>query len=167
MKKRILLMLVVMASSSFAQHRSEMQQNETSRASEQKAEEKPSISGKVRSADNDQPLNKAKLTLQSVVGGRNYTAETQSDGAFQLDNLEPGIYWLSAEKTGFVRQEYGARRAGESRTGTTLDLRARADRAPIVIRMIREGVIGGKVVDQDGDPIAHASVQLMRYRYFR
>src|SRR5947207_4300314 len=130
-------------------------------------EDLASLSGKVLRLGQDQPLTKVKLTLVNLLGGTNYNAETDAAGAFQMEKIEPGSYWLIADKAGFVRQEYGARRPGEFGTGTVLTLRDGVKPSPLVIKMAAHGVVGGKVTDKDGDPIAHAVVQLMRYRYFR
>src|SRR2546423_9231933 len=130
------------------------QQPDPARPPAAQPEDLASLSGKVLRLGQDQPLAKVKLTLVNLLGGTNYNAETDAAGAFQMEKIEPGSYWLIAAKAGFARQEYGARRPGAFGTGTVLTLRGGVKPLPLVIKMAAHGVVGGKVTDKDGDPIA-------------
>jgi protocatechuate 3,4-dioxygenase beta subunit len=92
-----------------------------------------------------------------------YSQASDDAGRFAFDNVTPGTYTLSADKTGFLQARYGARSSdspavplafvpGDSKKG--LDL-----------KMIPQGVIVGRVLDQDGDPVANAQVTAARYGY--
>jgi hypothetical protein len=72
---------------------------------------------------------------------------------------------LSAEKAGFVTTRYGAR--SNTSPGTQLNLTAGMEMKGVAVKMTPQGVIAGKVLDQDGDPVANAQVQAMRYVYVR
>src|SRR5262245_7654755 len=79
-----------------------------------------SIQGVVVSADTDQAIANAQVTLTEIsdVDARpantaNATAiapvTTDADGKFTFKNVKPAAYRAIATATGFVRQEYGQR----------------------------------------------------------
>ena len=119
---------------------------------------------------NGEVVRKATVRLQ---GGAfqpgqlpvNYSESTDSGGKFSFEEIAPGRYTLSAEKAGFVTARYGAR--SNSAAGTQLNLAAGTELKDLIIKMTPQGVIAGKVLDQDGDPVVSAQVQVMRYSYVR
>lgn len=92
-----------------------------------------------------------------------YVETTDSAGKFLFDDIAPGRYTLSAEKPGFVSARYGSR--SNALGGTQLNLTAGTEMKDVSIKMTPQGVIAGKVVDQDGDPVISAQVQAMRFTY--
>src|SRR4051794_10859481 len=79
------------------------------------------LEGKVVNSKTGEPLRKVSLTLRPMGGpgttgagamtpAAPYAATTDAEGKFKLDNVEPGRYMLSAERQGFVGQQYGARK---------------------------------------------------------
>jgi protocatechuate 3,4-dioxygenase beta subunit len=130
-----------------------------------------SVAGQVVNAATGEPVRRATVSLRRV-DARNrtsgtraatYGAVTDSDGRFTVKDLEAGSYRLSADKPGFVTQEYGARLPG--RTGSILSLSAGQSMANASLRLSPRGVITGRVVDDDGEPVRNAAVQAQRYRY--
>lgn len=80
------------------------------------------------------------------------SAITDIAGAFRFDGLEPGAYNLNAQKPEFTlppRDNNGA---------SPLSFQLTASREDLSIPLSPLGVITGKVVDQDGQPIAHVSI---------
>src|ERR687888_459143 len=73
-----------------------------------------SIAGFVVKLGSNEPLSKAVVTLSSTDGGRGqmYSASTSTDGRFLLDKIPPGKYRLAANRSGYVRYEFGARGPG-------------------------------------------------------
>jgi len=94
-----------------------------------------------------------------------YAGTTDATGKFRIENVEPGKYFLMAERTGFVRQQYGARK--NSMPGTLLTLTAGHEMKSIDFKLVPQGVITGRVLDEDGDPLPRATVQVMMKRYNR
>lgn len=88
-----------------------------------------------------------------------------AEGKFAFEDLDPGRYSLSAGRTGFVHQSYGAR--GPNSSGTNLTLASSQEIEDIVFKLVPQGTISGKVVDEDGDPVEGASVGVYRYQYVR
>jgi protocatechuate 3,4-dioxygenase beta subunit len=117
---------------------------------------------------NGGPVRKATVRLQgtSAQPGQtptSYSEATDTAGKFVFDDVAPGRYRLSAEKTGFVTARYGAR--SNTQNGPPLDFTAGTGMKDLAIKMTPQGVIAGKVMDQDGDPVVSAQVQAMRSAY--
>ena len=132
-------------------------------------EKKAHLEGIVLSL-NGEAVRKATVRLQgsAVQPGQlpsAYSETTDNEGKFVFDDVPAGRYMLSAEKPGFVTSRYGAR--SSTSPGTQLTLAAGAEMKNLSIKMSPQGVIAGKVLDQDGDPVATAQVQVMRYTYLR
>ena len=115
-------------------------------------------------------VRKATVRLQGT-GGQpgqppaSYSETTDNAGKFVFEDVAPGRYMLSAEKPGFVTARYGAR--SNTSPGTQLNLTAGMEMKDLAIKMTPQGVIAGKVLDQDGDPVVSVQVQAMRYAYVR
>ena len=115
-------------------------------------------------------VRKATVRLQGT-GGQpgqlpvSYIETTDNGGKFVFDDVAPGRYLLSAEKPGFVSARYGAR--ANTSPGTQLTLTAGTETKDLAIKMTPQGVIAGKVLDQDGDPVISVQVQALRFTYAR
>ena len=133
----------------------------------QSDEQKSQIAGQVLDSGTGQPLKKAWVTARQMDRGRRSasTAVTDSEGRFLLQNLEAGQYSLSAQRNGYVSQAYGQRNTGEQ--GTTISLVAGQKVPEIIFRMTPGGVITGRVVDEDSEPLARAQVQALQFRYMQ
>src|SRR5690349_6952106 len=129
--------------------------------------QKGQISGQVLDSSTGQPLKKAWVTArQAERGGRSgSTTVTDAQGSFLLKDLEAGRYVISVQRNGYVSQVYGQKSAGEQ--GTTISLSAGQNLSDIVFRLIQGGVITGRVVDEDSEPLAHAQVQALQFRYMQ
>ncbi|MEE8201038.1 MAG: carboxypeptidase-like regulatory domain-containing protein [Candidatus Acidoferrales bacterium] len=122
------------------------------------------IEGLVVKAGTGEPLKKAWLSLERVQSERRvYSTITDSSGRFILKSIEPGRYRLWAERNGYVRQEFGQR--GPNQPGSILSLAPGQTLQDIVFRLIPAAVISGRVYDEEGEPIAGATIQAMRKRY--
>ena len=92
-----------------------------------------------------------------------YSESSDEAGKFVFEDVAPGRYMLTSEKTGFVTQRYGAR--SDSSPGTPLVLEAGNELKDVAIQMTPQAVIAGRVTDQDGDPVANIAVSVFRYGY--
>ena len=135
-----------------------------------KPEDLGTVAGQVVNAVTGEPLGKTTLRLRRADAApgagampRVYSAGTDSGGRFVLQNVAPGTYRLSAIRTGFVETEYGA--GDPQRAGTALPLTPKQNLTGLVFRLTPHGVITGRIVDQDGDPLESVQVQALRYRY--
>ena len=136
------------------------------------ANQKPiRLEGRVVGLNGD-PIRKANVRLQGsgpVIPVRNsqgptsYSQTTDDAGKFFFDNVTPGRYTLSADKNGFLAARYGART--EDSPAVPLAFAAGVEKKDLEIKMTPQGVIIGRVIDQDGDPIANAQIAVARYGY--
>jgi hypothetical protein len=122
-----------------------------------------SISGRVVAADTGRPVKRARVLVAG--GGRPRAATTDDQGRYSMTALPPASYTITATKTGFVDGIFGQRRALQS--GTPIDLADGQQIANIEIRIARGGVVTGRVLDEDGEPLARALVTVLRQQYVR
>jgi protocatechuate 3,4-dioxygenase beta subunit len=125
------------------------------------------VEGTILSLNGD-TVRKATVRLQGTATQpgqppTSYVETTDNGGKFAFDEVAPGRYTLSAEKPGFVTTRYGAR--SNTSPGTQLVLAAGMEMKDVAIKMTPQGVIAGKVLDQDGDPVVGAQIQAMRSVY--
>ncbi len=73
-------------------------------------------------AQTGEALRKTTVSLRSRSQPKNYSIQTEADGKFHIDGVQPGEYSLSGEKPGYVGGTYGAR--GMMSMGTALHLTA-------------------------------------------
>ena len=93
------------------------------------------------------------------------TASTDSAGQFAITGIAPGKYRLSAERSGFINTQYGAR--GPNKPGTLLTLEPGQKSSDLAMRLTPQGVIAGRVLDEDGEPVANVDVQVLRQQYMQ
>ena len=130
-----------------------------------------SISGIMTNSLTGEPLGKAAVTLRIVDSGerpasgtpRSYAATSDASGQFILPSVAPGKFRLSAKRTGYVEMDYGAN--DPQYNGTIITLNAKQQMTGILFRLTPHGVITGKILDQDGEPMQSAQVQAMRAKY--
>lgn len=90
------------------------------------------------------------------------STDTDADGRFAIA-LEPGAYRLWVERPGFSRQVYGSKTPEGS--GTVLNLGAGEQLRDLDLRLVPLGAISGHVLDDDGDPVQGAGIQVLRFSY--
>ena len=123
----------------------------------------PSVEGKVVNIANGEGVRKATVLLRAQNGpnGINYTADSDGNGRFLIENVEPGKYMVSADRQGFMLQATGATGAPPP----PITVENGQELHDVIVRLSPLGVIAGRVVDDDGDPIRGSQVQAMSYRY--
>jgi hypothetical protein len=139
---------------------------------------KASVEGQVTNAVSGEGVRKANVSLRPVAArsqaGQNspqrqpdpapITVATDAAGKFTFTNLEPGSYQLLARKDGFATFRYGARIATPGRFDPIIvgpgDRKTGVD-----LKITPFGVITGRVLDQEGDPIRSIEVAAMTFQY--
>ena len=119
--------------------------------------------GQGAAADTGRPVKRARVVVAG--GGRPRAATTDEQGRFRVTALPAGTYSITATKTGFVDGAFGQRRA--VRTGTPVELTDGQQRADVDLKLMRGGVVTGRVLDEDGEPLARAMVTVLRQQYVR
>ena len=114
--------------------------------------------GRVVNAATGEPLRQAQPTLHNGPG-TDYTAVSDASGHFVTERIIPGSYNLTGEHQNFSVMDYGATRT--AMPGRKINFTAGQSVADLEIKLVPFGVISGKVVDQDGDPVRRRA----RYRH--
>ena len=111
------------------------------------------ITGRVVASSDNFPIANARI-LGRAAGGPSSVriATTDDDGKFQLTNLAPANYVIRVAAAGYVPDlaltDIPVYRPGEN----------------VTLRMIKGGVITGRVVNQNGQPMALARVRAVRVK---
>src|SRR5690349_18994733 len=124
------------------------------------------ITGRVIASDNGRPVKRARVFVTAAElsgGGRGVLTDDQ--GVFDLTELPAGRYTLTVSKTGFVSLSYGQRRPLQA--GTPLQLADGQQLKGIAFQLPRGSVVGGRVLDEDGEAMPGVSVRVMRYQYLQ
>ena len=116
----------------------------------------PYLAGTVVDEPGSHPLK--KVLVQAVAEDQHqngvYSATTDTEGHFHMDNVVPGRYRVFFEKTGFAEINGRGHRADVNvitvPTDKPLD--------DLVFHMLSTAVIAGRVMDEDGDPMSNVRV---------
>jgi hypothetical protein len=86
-----------------------------------------------------------------------YAVQTDAEGKFLSPQIEPGRYSILVEKAGFLAKGTGSNRIVKVEPGQKLTLDA--------LTMIPQAVLRGRVLDEEGEPLAGARVRLMKFQW--
>jgi hypothetical protein len=108
--------------------------------------------------EDNQPVPNAVVTAQRLGAQSNFAVDNSgaTTGRYVLSNLDPGIYRVGVRAAGFVLEDDPLADPAERnlfRPGDTASF-----------RLVRGGVITGRVTDGKGDPAVGAPVSVMRVR---
>lgn len=119
---------------------------------------KGSITGRVV-AEGGQPLASATVvSFRRGAGARGFSVDvaTDAEGKFALNNLEDGAYTITAVAPAYVPEEE-----------VMIDPARRRYYYPgdaVTLRMVKGGVITGRVTNADGEPLVNVYVNAVRLR---
>lgn len=121
------------------------------------------VQGQVLQEPGNKPMRKVRVELSSSAQEEDvtYSATTDPEGKFTIFDVKPGPYRLSAEHTGFLLVDEKHRTIRSQ----TLTLPSGAELKDVVLRVQPAGVITGKALDHDGDPMAWVTVTATATRY--
>ena len=121
------------------------------------------ISGRVVAADTGRALKRARVVIFGA--GRPRIAMTDESGHYRIAGLPAGTYTITASKTGFAEAAFGQRR--RTSEGTPVQIADGQQLANADLALARGAVIAGRVLDEDGEPLARVVVQVLRHQYQR
>lgn len=120
-----------------------------------------SVSGLVISTTGD-PVQRAQVLFRAKdEKAFSYTADTDANGRFAIQDIEPGDYLISADRQGFMRDDNGV----EGAPSPTLKVQPGQSIRDLKIKLIPLAVLTGRVLDNDGDPVRGARVEVLAYGY--
>jgi hypothetical protein len=127
--------------------------------------DKCTVEGKVLDAADGKSLKKAIITLYPSERreSRPMSVSTDSDGIFIFKGVDSGRFRISATRRGYVTQQYG--QVASNRPGTMLTLQAGQHVKDILFRLQVGGAIAGRILDEDGEPMANVQLNALRQTY--
>jgi beta-lactamase regulating signal transducer with metallopeptidase domain/protocatechuate 3,4-dioxygenase beta subunit len=115
-----------------------------------------------------QPVANATIVLtQMPVAGTQATIQrkqTDTAGEFSFEGLPPGEYRLQATHPKYLPVRFGSR--GTTDPGTLLSLMEGQHMTRVGLTFIEPGTVSGRVVDEDGDPVAEIKVLVLEFVHY-
>ncbi|HEX5069176.1 MAG TPA: carboxypeptidase-like regulatory domain-containing protein [Vicinamibacterales bacterium] len=110
-------------------------------------------------------LGAPQLTFDDGTPSGQRSAQTDSKGQFMFRGLPVGTYAVTATATGYVRSQYGDAAVIQIRRALDLnrmiEITATDRVIDVAIEMWKNGGIGGRVVDETGDPMVGVEVTVI------
>ena len=113
------------------------------------------IEGRVVNELTREPVKKAQVSLN---GPTNRTAVTGASGDFAFKQLPAGQYQLQVTANGF-----SARRPGLGLPRLSITVSADEHKSDVVFSLVPGAAIAGRVVDEDGTPMANCGISTMQW----
>ena len=121
------------------------------------------ISGRVVAADTGAPVKRARIMATPREFRGRFSAITDERGSYEIAELPEGRYTVTASKAGFVTLSYGQRRPRQP--SVPVQLQQGEELRRVDFNLPRGSVITGRVLDEDGEPLISAAVQVFQYVY--
>ncbi|HXW91425.1 MAG TPA: carboxypeptidase-like regulatory domain-containing protein [Terriglobales bacterium] len=123
----------------------------------QPAAKLPRIAGTVVNAVTGNPLARARVSLQDARNPQNLRwTITSEDGRFEFAQLAPGKYAMRGAKRGFLAAGYEQ----HEQFSTAIVSGVGLDTEHLVLRLAPVAVLSGRVLNEAGEPVRHATVSL-------
>ncbi len=123
--------------------------------------ERSKVEGRTFNSVSGEPLRRVTLSLSPIDHtGTPRAAVSDSEGHFVFEGVDAGAYRLVAERAGFLRREYGAKKTESP--GTPVVVTEANSATGLDLRLNPQGVIIGKVVDEEGEAVPHVDVTAFR-----
>ena len=117
------------------------------------------IAGTLVSKTDGHPLADARVILASVKARQNpQSVVTSDDGKFEFTGVPAGKYSLTGAKRGFISAGYEQ----HDQYATAIVTGAGLDTENLVLKLSPQALIGGRVLDEAGEPVRNASLNLYR-----
>jgi len=122
------------------------------------------VRGRVTAVATGQPLHRVRVTLNTS-NPSPPTTVSDTRGMFELTNVPPGKYSLTATRAGYLTMQYGQRRPREA--GRTFDLKDGDILEGLDMTLYRGGVLSGRIADETGDASPGVRVEAIELQYMR
>jgi protocatechuate 3,4-dioxygenase beta subunit len=108
---------------------------------------------------NGEPVRRARVTGRVTGSSYDYSTLTDEDGRWSLSGLPAGRYSLTVSKPAYITTYHGSLRPGRP-PGSPVSVGESARVTDLVTRLQRGGVISGSVLDETGQPLTRANLQV-------
>ncbi|MEI6669141.1 MAG: carboxypeptidase regulatory-like domain-containing protein [Acidobacteriota bacterium] len=122
------------------------------------------IRGRVTVAGSSRPIRRVRIGLTGSSSNQPGTV-TDALGTFELTEVPPGNYTITASRTGYVTRQYGQRRPLE--TGAPVTIAGGQVIEGVDIALSLGAVMAGRITDELGEPLPGARVEAVESRYIR
>jgi len=120
------------------------------------------IGGRVTSIQSGAGLARARIIVTSPAQAEPRVTLTTAEGRFTILDLPAGRYTVSAYKSGFVAETFSEASQDHA---TAIDLTEAQQLKNVDFALAREGVVSGRVFDEDGTPFQGARVEVLRPQF--
>ncbi|MGH9536555.1 MAG: carboxypeptidase-like regulatory domain-containing protein, partial [Terriglobales bacterium] len=122
------------------------------------------VSGQVVTAAEGAPLKSSRIVLlqqdaSSHSSSSAFAATSDNEGRFEINKAAPGRYSFFASHAGYLTQQYQAKGVNK---GAVLNLTAGQEVSNVLFRLVRAAVITGRIIDENGEPVARLAVVALR-----
>ena len=121
------------------------------------------VSGCVTDATSGLPLQRALVVLSALERSDRRVDLTDGTGYYEFSELPAGTYNLQASAADYVGRQFGLRQLLQG--ATPIDLRGGEMLKEINFRLRRGGSISGRILDDEGRPVAFAEVEALRPQF--
>jgi Carboxypeptidase regulatory-like domain len=137
------------------------QQSSSTEDAADQAKQLCTVGGSVVRSGTNEPLTKARIVLRAEDERSSppHVTVTNAQGQFTIEDIPPGRYVLRVERNGYMGKTYGEDDQGNS--STILTLKPAQHMTDLVFRLQRCGVISGRILDDDGEPVEGVTVELL------
>src|SRR5262249_18780208 len=129
-----------------------------------------SVAGSVVQSDTGAPVANAQVIFTGPIPEgesaesnaeemRRLGASTDEKGNFTFEKLKPGNYYVFAKHAGMIQKR------SDEMGGMTVQLQS-GHSQKITVSMLATGVIAGRVLNEQGEPMQSERVTAMQYRYW-
>jgi protocatechuate 3,4-dioxygenase beta subunit len=127
--------------------------------------DKCSVEGTVINSVSGEPVKKAAVTLSPMRQGTSpYTTITDAAGHFLIDEVDAGRFRLTAYRSGYIEPSSPH---GNPKYSDAFTLEKGQKMKEIALNLVPQGVISGRILDEDGDPLGNVAIQCLSIVYDR
>jgi hypothetical protein len=127
--------------------------------------DKCSVEGTVINSVSGEPVKKASVQLvPRLKGASAYSTVTDAAGHFLIDEVEAGRFQLVAYHSGYIQPRSPH---GNPKYSDAFTLEKGQKMKEIALNLVPQGVISGRILDEDGDPLGNVAIQCLSMVYDR
>jgi hypothetical protein len=127
--------------------------------------EKCSVEGTVINSATGEPIKKADVVLSPMSPSTSpYVTTTDAAGHFLIDEVDAGRFRLYASHSGYIQPTSPY---GNPRYLAPFTLEKGQNLKETVLNLAPQGVISGRILDEDGDPLGNVKIQYLSIFYKR